>query len=166
MFGVDRSTVYRMAEDGRLPALKIGRQWRFRPEDIERLLVVNPSSARSNDEPTALDTSAAAVVGVAADLLGVMMVATDMQGRPLTSVANPCPWFASRAEDPAGLAECVEEWKTLADEPDFEPQFHAGSPAFECPRAYHRTGPPRGGGVRRRAAPRPGRGGSECETTD
>ncbi len=26
---VDRSTVYRMAEAGRLPALKVGRQWRF-----------------------------------------------------------------------------------------------------------------------------------------
>src|SRR3970040_519799 len=29
---VDKSTIYRMAEDGRLPAVKVGRQWRF-PED-------------------------------------------------------------------------------------------------------------------------------------
>lgn len=140
MFGVDRSTVYRMAEDGRLPALKIGRQWRFRPEEIERLLVVNPNATRSNDAPTALPASATAVVGVAADLLGVMMVATDMQGRPLTSVANPCPWFAARAEDPASVADCVAEWKVLAEEPDFEPQFHAGPLGFECARAYIRSG--------------------------
>ncbi|MCA9925804.1 MAG: helix-turn-helix domain-containing protein, partial [Anaerolineales bacterium] len=26
---VDRSTVYRMAEAGRIPAIKVGRQWRF-----------------------------------------------------------------------------------------------------------------------------------------
>ena len=32
---VDRSTVYRMAEDGRLPAIKVGRQWRFEAEAIK-----------------------------------------------------------------------------------------------------------------------------------
>jgi excisionase family DNA binding protein len=140
MFGVDRSTVYRMAEDGRLPALKIGRQWRFRPEDIERLLVANPGTAQVNDAPAALPASVAAVVEVAADLLGLMMVATDMQGRPLTGVANPSPWFAARAEDRDSIAECVADWKVLADEPDFEPQFHTGLLGFQCARAYIRSG--------------------------
>ncbi len=141
MFGVDRSTVYRMAEDGRLPALKIGRQWRFRPQEIERLLVVNPGVAPTSEEPPALDDSAAAVVSVAADLLGVMMVATDMQGRPLTGVTNPCAWFAAREENPASFAECVAEWKVLADKPDFEAQFYVGQLGFECARAYIRSGP-------------------------
>jgi excisionase family DNA binding protein len=142
MFGVDRSTVYRMAEDGRLPALKIGRQWRFRPEQIERLLVANPGTARLTDVPgaPALPASAEAVVEVAADLLGVMMVAADMQGRPLTSVANPSSWYAAREDDPASLADCVAEWKTLADEPDFQPQFHTGQLGFQCARAYIRSG--------------------------
>ena len=34
MLGIDRSTVYRMAENGRLPAMKVGRQWRFPAEHI------------------------------------------------------------------------------------------------------------------------------------
>jgi excisionase family DNA binding protein len=140
MFGVDRSTVYRMAEDGRLPALKIGRQWRFRPEEIERLLVASPGAALLNDAPPALPASASAVVEVAADLLGVMMVAADMYGRPLTGVANPSRWFAARADDPASLADCVAEWKALADEPDFEPQFLTGQLGFQCARAYIRSG--------------------------
>ena len=140
MFGVDRSTVYRMAEDGRLPALKIGRQWRFRPEEIERLLVASPGAAMLNGTPPALPASAAAVVEIAADLLGVMMVATDMHGRPLTGVANPSRWFAARADDPASLADCVVEWKILADEPDFEPQFLTGQLGFQCARAYIRSG--------------------------
>lgn len=146
LFGVDRSTVYRMAEDGRLPALKIGRQWRFRPEQIERLLAASPSRDLLNDAPSAhaplsaLPASATAVVEVAADLLGVMMVAADMQGRPLTGVANPSSWFAARADDPASLADCVAEWKVLADEPDFEPQFHTGALGFQCARAYIRSG--------------------------
>ena len=140
MFGVDRSTVYRMAEDGRLPAIKIGRQWRFRPEEIERLLVASPGAAMLNGTPPALPASAAAVVEIAADLLGVMMVATDMHGRPLTGVANPSRWFAARADDPASLADCVVEWKILADEPDFEPQFLTGQLGFQCARAYIRSG--------------------------
>ena len=146
MFGVDRSTVYRMAEDGRLPALKIGRQWRFRPEEIERLLVASPSAATLNGAHPglpalrALPASAAAVVDIAADLLGVMMVAADMHGRPLTGVANPPPWFSDRADDPASFADCVAEWKALADEPDFEPQFQTGQLGFQCARAYIRSG--------------------------
>ncbi len=140
MFGVDRSTVYRMAEDGRLPALKIGRQWRFRPDEIERVLVASPGADRSNAGPTALHDSAAAVVEVAADLLGVMMVAADMQGLPLTGVANPSPWYSARADDPDSFAECVAEWKILADEPDFEPQFRTGQLGFQCARAYIRSG--------------------------
>jgi len=36
--GIDRSTVYRMAETGQLQAVKIGRQWRFPVEEIEQLL--------------------------------------------------------------------------------------------------------------------------------
>ena len=38
MLEVDRSTIYRMAEDGRLPAIKVGRQWRFPAESIAELL--------------------------------------------------------------------------------------------------------------------------------
>lgn len=141
MLGVDRSTVYRMAEDGRLPALKIGRQWRFPPEQIERLLVASPGTARSNDVPAALSAgTAGAVIEVAAELLGVMMVVTDLQGRPLTSVANPCAWFEATAEDPASIADCVGDWKLLADELDFEPRFRLGSLGVECARAYIRSG--------------------------
>ena len=142
MFGVDRSTVYRMAEDGRLPALKIGRQWRFPAEPIERLVTPTPSVDARAAIPIAdvASVAASAVVEVAAELLGVMMVATDIEGRPITAVANPCPWFADRADDPAGVADCVAEWKLLADELDFEPRFQLGSLGVECARAYIRAG--------------------------
>lgn len=141
MLGVDRSTVYRMAEDGRLPALKVGRQWRFRPEQIECLLVVGPGTTRSTDVASALPVSTAtSVIAVAADLLGVMMVVTDMTGRPLTSIANPCPWFAARADDRASVAACIAEWQLLADDLDFEPRFQTGLLGFECARAYIRSG--------------------------
>jgi excisionase family DNA binding protein len=47
LLDVDASTVYRMAGDGRLPAVRIGRQWRFPAEAIERLLVPAGMSATS-----------------------------------------------------------------------------------------------------------------------
>ncbi len=34
---VDRITIYRMLQDGRLHGMKIGQQWRF-PKRVERLL--------------------------------------------------------------------------------------------------------------------------------
>src|SRR6266567_8350231 len=141
MLGVDRSTVYRMAEDGRLPALKIGRQWRFHPGQIEHLLAADTSPSTDAVAPVdAAGVGASSVINVAAELLGVMMVVTDMEGRPLTPVANPCPWFAGRADDPETIAACVAEWRLLADDLDFEPKFFTGLLGFECARTYIRSG--------------------------
>jgi excisionase family DNA binding protein len=49
---VDASTVYRMASDGRLPAVRIGRQWRFPTEAIERLLVPDGAPLPRQPPPT------------------------------------------------------------------------------------------------------------------
>ncbi len=35
---VDRSTIYRMAEAKRLPAIKVGKQWRFPADAVEKWL--------------------------------------------------------------------------------------------------------------------------------
>ena len=35
---INKSTVYRMAKQGRLPATRVGRQWRFRESVLEGLL--------------------------------------------------------------------------------------------------------------------------------
>jgi excisionase family DNA binding protein len=151
MLDVDRSTVYRMADDGRLPAIKVGRQWRFPADRIRGLLEVGLGSlddapppapsvcvVRSESGPSAEVADAA--VRVAADLLGVMMVVTDMDGHPVTEVSNPCPWFAERMDDPALLDTCVAEWRELADGVDLQPHFAVGAHGFECARAFVRSG--------------------------
>ncbi|MGH7410572.1 MAG: helix-turn-helix domain-containing protein [Candidatus Methylomirabilis sp.] len=38
---INKSTVYRMARDGTLPAWKLGNVWRFKKESIERWIVNN-----------------------------------------------------------------------------------------------------------------------------
>lgn len=50
MLAVDRSTVYRMAQDGRLPALRIGHRWRF-PSDRLRDLIEGPMPTRPEAPP-------------------------------------------------------------------------------------------------------------------
>jgi excisionase family DNA binding protein len=177
---IDRSTVYRMAEDGRLPAIRVGRSWRFPADRIEALLdaapadgtlsgaatpsevpaprgagpalSVVPAPAEASEPANAgeraegavargVDTAAArAAVEVAADLLGVMMLVTDMHGRPVTDVANPCSWFAARADEPSVLDTCVTEWRDLADHPDLTPRFQEGALGFQCARAFIRHG--------------------------
>jgi excisionase family DNA binding protein len=152
LLGVDKSTVYRMASDGRLSAIKVGRQWRFPAGPIRDLLDGAGVVPRHNSESRAevegypdsmRDVESSLVqpiVDLAASLLGVMMVATDMEGHPLTDVANPCPWFAARAKDPETLEHCVEDWRGLANEIDLEPRLAVGSHGFECARAYIRDG--------------------------
>ncbi len=139
---IDRSTVYRMAEDGRLPAIRVGKQWRFAAGDIAALMddpgVVAAAGATLQQlEPAPLS---GAVIDVAADLLGVMMLVTDMEGNPVTEVANPCPWFAANADEPGVLAACVSEWRALAEDHDFTPRFTLGGNGFECARAFIRSG--------------------------
>lgn len=38
MLRINKSTVYRMAKQGRLPAIRVGRQWRFRESVLEGML--------------------------------------------------------------------------------------------------------------------------------
>jgi excisionase family DNA binding protein len=58
LLDVDASTIYRMAGDGRLPAVRIGRQWRFPADAIEALLVP-PGTGTAG--PSASPTSGPAV---------------------------------------------------------------------------------------------------------
>jgi hypothetical protein len=129
--------------------VKVGRQWRFPADRIEAALRVSPAprpSSTAGSSPAHRSAAvpstevAASVAQLAADLLGVMMVVTDMDGRPITEVANPCPWFAERADEPDLLDACVAEWQQLADDTDFEPRFTAGVLGFECARAFVRSG--------------------------
>ena len=126
--GIDVSTVYRMAGDGRLHAIKVGRQWRF-PANAVPIVGL--------DSPVDPGT-AEAVASVAADLLGVMVVITDLDGQAMTQVHNPCDRYLRASAHEA--RECVEEWRVLARRSDVVPRFHAGPLGFECAAAFIRSG--------------------------
>lgn len=140
---IDRSTVYRMAETQRLPAIRVGKQWRFPADEILAVVAdqpVAPSGAAATDCAPVDSRTAEAVTAVAAELLGVMMLVTDMDGQPLTPIANPCPWFVQRSDDPEVLAMCIDEWHRLAQDSLFETEFQLGEAGFECARVFIRSG--------------------------
>ena len=145
---VDKSTIYRMAEDGRLPAIKVGRQWRFPSDQVAEVLGdsvaipgVAEAAAPTGDLHVLLVPEAAqAVADLAADLFGVMAVVTDMEGHTLTAVANPCGYFEAIQQAPGAVAHCVEGWRQLGAEIDLEPKFIRSHLGFLCARTFIRVG--------------------------
>lgn len=152
LFKVDRSTIYRMAEDGRLPAVKVGRQWRFPADRVELLLgghgsngiepnlSETPSSAPVSLMAVLPTESAQAIADLAADLFGVMAVVTDMSGKSLTTVANPCGYFTAVYDNLYTPDRCSEGWRRLGEEIDLEPQFLRSHLGFLCARSFIRIG--------------------------
>lgn len=149
LLAVDRSTIYRMAEDGRLPGIKVGRQWRFPADRLTQQLGLEstaaatpPPTGRSHDSAPRRVSQLLApdAVRSLADLLGdlfeVMAVVTDMDGTPLTPVANPCGFYAAIAEEPGAAEACLAGWRQLADEPSIMPRFVTSHLGFLCARTF------------------------------
>lgn len=156
---VDRSTVYRMAEDGRLPAIKVGKQWRFPASQVNEWLGtdITLASTKSATEATGMETAVtpekvndlAAILPLEcvqliqdshASLLGVMLVITDMQGNPITTPSNPCGLFAAVNKIPGALQKCVRSWHDMATMLSMEPQFHKTHLEMLCTRGLIRVG--------------------------
>ncbi|NNC42532.1 MAG: helix-turn-helix domain-containing protein [Acidimicrobiia bacterium] len=143
LFKIDRSTIYRMAEDGRLTALKVGRQWRFPSEQVQALLGAtrNTNSTSAPNKP--LDSlipapTAQAIADLVADLFDVMAVVTDMEGRALTSVANQCGYFSALFDGRPDA--CAEGWRRLGQEAELRPRFVPSHIGLLCARSFIRMG--------------------------
>lgn len=145
-----------MVESGRLPAIRVGKQWRFSRPEIERWLVTAGSLAKpglaamQRPAPTAVNgsslrellpvTCAQLIQDAFADILGVMMVVTDMQGQPVTEISNPCGFYAALTQSPDALSQCVRTWQELAAGPSIEPRFYPSEMGLLCARGLIRMG--------------------------
>ena len=137
---VYKRQVYRMAADGRLPAIKVGRQWRFPTDQITQQfpsLQTTPTPAPpTDDQPpprphanVVIDTNAATrIIQLAAESLNVMMVVTDPDGVPLTDVANPDP----TAMDADNHDTILATWQQIAHQPQMAAHFTEGPLGLIC----------------------------------
>jgi len=143
LINVDRSTVYRMAEDGRLPGVKIGRQWRFPADRVAEQLGVTaappapPTDLRHADLGRLLRPEVAqSVADLIGDLFGMMAVITDVAGLPLTAVANPCGYYAVIANQPGAAEACLAQWRLFTEDPHVAPRWVRTRLGFLCARTF------------------------------
>lgn len=153
---VDKSTIYRMAEGGRIPAIKVGRQWRFPAEQLDAWLReqhpatahasvrppgASPASPTNGDLRTMLPVDAIqSTADLLADLMGVMVIVTTMDGTAVTEVSNPCGLFEFASKAPGVVERCIDDWKRYGDGLDLEPRFRPSHLGFLCARAFIRVG--------------------------
>ncbi len=162
---VDRTTIYRMVDGGQLPAMRVGKQWRFARTDVERWLHAGRSAAFAPlagglqelspsresvfaapiNDGSLMDMLPVACAQAAqdafADLLGATLIITDMQGRPITKISNPCGFFdALMAGNPDGLQHCVHTWQQMAGDVALEPKFSLSEMGLMCARGLIRVG--------------------------
>jgi len=142
LLNVDKSTIYRMAGDGRLPAVRVGKQWRFPSDEIARLIGAETVSRTPIGSPSTrpmIDPGLAeSIVEVIAERLGVMMVVTDLDGRPVTRITNPSEWMRDHQDEPHVVDTCIDEWRELGADIDLSPRLRRGSLGFECARVFIR----------------------------
>ncbi len=150
ILNIDRTTIYRMAESGRVPAVKVGNQWRFPKQQIETWL------QRQSVAPLPTGESPAAGNGDGlqlfplecvqliqdsfADALGVMILVTDLNGVPVTKPSNPCGLYTVAESSPVARQRCLDLWVRLANEPALAPRFQSSHLGLLCARGLIRVG--------------------------
>jgi excisionase family DNA binding protein len=149
---VDRTTIYRLVANGQLPALRVGKQWRFTRAAVESWLQYNTAPAAAPASADADDPAEMAAVfahvslaGVQelqdtmADLLGVMLVVTDMQGHTITEPSNVCGYYRSLMRDEGLGRLCDVTWPQLAAALPLKPQFVRSQLGPLCARGFIRV---------------------------
>jgi excisionase family DNA binding protein len=140
---LDRTTIYRMLNDGRLPALRVGGQWRFSRQAIEAQMqasqlptfVGEKGAVEKSPPPPAPNTDVLPlhclqpIQQVFAQTAGIGAVTTNLDGKPLTTVSNSCPFCSLILATDKGRALCEASWRRLAGEAGKTPRIekcHAG----------------------------------------
>lgn len=148
---VDRTTIYRMAESGRLPAIKVGNQWRFPRQQVEIWLQRQSTVALPTHEPADAGVGAGwqtlfplecvqLIQDGFADALGVMILLTDLHGAPISRPSNPCGLFTVAETSPIARQRCLDLWVRLANEPALAPRFQGSHLGLLCARGLVRAG--------------------------
>ncbi len=138
---INRITVYRMLQDGRIKGVKIGQQWRFPRREVERLLRTEQIQAEAAQPgapasfPThCIQTLQELFSGVSE--IGARVV--DGEGKPLTQVSHACRFCELLGSSPSGQRACQASWQELAGQPDLPGRIftcHAGL-NYTCARLH------------------------------
>jgi excisionase family DNA binding protein len=132
---VDRITIYRMLNDGRLKGVKIGKQWRFHRSEIEQLLG-KPESAASEDAAEEVLTEFPSgcvekVEDLMAGILGIGVTTVNLRGEPLNTIVNSNSFCQLILSSESGRQACQAAWREPASAQDGKSAFQV-CPAGLC----------------------------------
>ena len=148
---VDRTTIYRMADSGRVPAVKVGSQWRFPRAEVDSWLQSQNGMPASRPEPAPIDVAATLrevlplecvqlIQDTFADAFGVTILVTDLEGESVTRPSNPCGLFTAAEASPVAQQRCMQLWAGLARDPSLQPAFIESHLGLLCARGLIRVG--------------------------
>ena len=121
---VDRITIYRMLSDKRLNGVKVGGQWRFTQNEIDRLL---------GDEKVAEDAAISSVsdfpTGCMQDIqemftgiIGIGAITVTLHGTLLTQPSFSSPFCQMMLSSEKGAEACKRSWLEIISSPNTD--FH------------------------------------------
>ena len=128
---VDRVTLYRMLNDGRLKGIKIGNQWRFAQSELDRLLGGNDKAAEKKDKSIRnypIDC-VQKVQEIFAGIIGIGAVTVALDGSPLTEPTSCNPLCELMLSHPSSRLACQSSWHKITSGVKGEMVFqtcHAG----------------------------------------
>jgi excisionase family DNA binding protein len=148
---VDRTTIYRMADRGRIPAVKVGSQWRFPQTQVETWLKIRSGTIAADAEAAGVHGAdkiekllpiecVQQIQDTFADALGVTIVVTGLDGQPLTRPSNPCGLYKLAEHSPDAHKRCIDSWANMARDPSIRPVFTRSPLGFLCARGLIRVG--------------------------
>lgn len=141
---VDRITIYRMLQDGRLKGVKIGQQWRFHLNEVERIVGLNLPAVESS--PASSDSTfpthcVQTIQNLFAEVSQISAVVIDMQGNPLTQISHPTELYQMLLSTTSGINACRISWQSFARD-SIAVNGVLGSKFFTCHAGLHYIGAP------------------------
>jgi ligand-binding sensor protein len=130
-----------MLNDGRLKGVKIGQQWRFHQNEVERLLGLNLPVDRltgTNPDPNFPTHCVQTIQDLFAEISQISAVVIDMQGNPLTEISFPTRFCQMLMSSVNGKSACVSSWQSFAH----ASASTSGGKFFTCQAGLHYTGAP------------------------
>ncbi len=134
---VDRITVYRMINDGRLSGIKIGQQWRFPQKEVENLLngIRIPESAfELGDENNLPVHCLQTIQNLFSSVSEFPSVMINLHGIPITEMSRPSTYCRMICNTDEGQKMCQRSRR------DFFQQAHSGVCRFTCQAGLHYAG--------------------------
>ena len=115
---VDRITIYRMLQDGRIKGVKVGQQWRFARKEVERVVggegFEEKQEGAASQDPTFPVHCVQTIQDLFSEVSQIGAVVVDINGEPVTEVSHLCSFCQLILSSPSGAAACRASWRTIA----------------------------------------------------